>query len=59
MFQLSPYALGTFIVLFPVTNPIGAIPIFYSLTANASKSQRLQQAKKVALSASSIMAFLF
>ncbi|MDJ0620499.1 MAG: MarC family protein [Calothrix sp. MO_192.B10] len=38
---------------------MGAVPIFYSLTANASKHQRLQQAKKVALNASSIIAFFF
>ena len=49
MYQLVSYALGTFIALFPITNPIGAVPIFYSLTANASKHQRLRQAKKVAL----------
>ena len=49
MYQLVSYALGTFIALFPITNPIGAVPIFYSLTANASKHQRMRQAKKVAL----------
>ena len=59
MSQLVSYALGTFIALFPITNPVGAVPIFYSLTANASKGQRLQQAKKVALNASAIMAFFF
>ena len=59
MSQLVSYALGTFIALFPITNPVGAVPIFYSLTANASKRQRLQQAKKVALNASAIMAFFF
>ncbi len=36
---------------------MGAVPIFYSLTVNASKNQILRQAKKVALNASSIMAF--
>lgn len=59
MSQLVSYALGTFIALFPITNPVGAVPIFYSLTANVSKGQRLQQAKKVALNASAIMAFFF
>ena len=59
MSQLVSYALGTFIALFPITNPIGAVPIFYSLTANASKHQRMRQAKKVALNASSIIAFFF
>lgn len=59
MSQLVSYALGTFVALFPITNPVGAVPIFYSLTANVSESQRLQQAKKVALNASAIMAFFF
>ncbi len=59
MYQLVSYALGTFIALFPITNPVGAVPIFYSLTANASKHQRLRQAKKVALNASWIIAFFF
>ncbi|MEM8673422.1 MAG: MarC family protein [Cyanobacteria bacterium P01_G01_bin.67] len=59
MSQLVSYALGTFIALFPITNPVGAVPIFYSLTANVSKGQRLQQAKKVALNATAIMAFFF
>ncbi|AOX04025.1 hypothetical protein BJP34_35460 [Moorena producens PAL-8-15-08-1] len=59
MSQLVSYALGTFIALFTITNPVGAVPIFYSLTANASKHQRLGQAKKVALNASSIIAFFF
>ena len=59
MYQLVSYALGTFIALFPITNPVGAVPIFYSLTANASKHQRLRQAKKVALHASLIIAFFF
>ena len=59
MSQLVSYALGTFVALFPITNPVGAVPIFYSLTANSSKRQRLQQAKKVALNASAIMAFFF
>ena len=57
--QLVSYALGTFVALFPITNPVGAVPIFYSLTANVSKDQRLRQAKKVALNASAIMAFFF
>ena len=59
IYQLVSYTLGTFIALFPITNPVGAVPIFYSLTANASKGQRLRQAKKVALNASLIIAFFF
>lgn len=59
MSQLVSYALGTFVALFPITNPVGAVPIFYSLTANVGKGRRLEQAKKVALNVSAIMAFFF
>ena len=59
MYQLVSSTLATFIALFPITNPVLAMPIFYSLTANASKNQRLRQAKKVALNATSLLAFFF
>ena len=32
--HLLASAMGTFLSLFPIANPIGAIPIFYSLTAS-------------------------
>ncbi len=44
------YTFGTFIALFPITNPIGAVPIFYSLTVHNTPSYRLEQARKTALS---------
>ena len=30
--SILAYAVGTFVALFPIANPIGAVPIFYSLT---------------------------
>lgn len=42
------YAVGTFVALFPIANPIGAIPAFYSLTATDSDTFRKQQARAVA-----------
>lgn len=36
--------LATFVALFPIANPIGAVPIFYSLTEGDSPRYRRQQA---------------
>jgi multiple antibiotic resistance protein len=40
------YALGTLAALFPIANPIGAVPVFYSLTAADTPRFRLTQAKR-------------
>ena len=44
------YTFGTLIALFPITNPIGAVPIFYSLTVHNTPKYRLEQARKTAIS---------
>jgi len=41
--------LGTLAALFPIANPVGAVPIFYGLTAADSPKYRLRQAQKTAL----------
>jgi len=41
--------LGTFLALFPVANPVGAVPIFYSLTAAETPKSRRRQARQTAL----------
>ncbi|WP_164929213.1 MarC family protein [Gloeobacter violaceus] len=38
-------AAGTFLALLPVTDPLGAVPIFYSLTSSGSDSYRRRQAR--------------
>jgi len=43
------YTFGTLIALIPITNPIGAIPIFYSLTVHSTPNYRLEQARKIAI----------
>jgi multiple antibiotic resistance protein len=43
------YALGTLAALFPIANPIGAVPVFYSLTAADTPRFRLTQAKRTSL----------
>jgi len=40
----------SFIALFPLVNPVGAIPVFCSLTANDSSKQRRKTALKTAIS---------
>jgi multiple antibiotic resistance protein len=49
MESLVSYAFGTLVALFPIANPIGAVPIFYSLTADDTPRFRLKQARKTAL----------
>lgn len=47
--SLVSYTFGTLVALFPIANPIGAVPIFYSLTAEDTPRYRLKQARKTAL----------
>jgi multiple antibiotic resistance protein len=42
---LLNYAAGTFLALMPIANPIGAVPIFYSLTDGDSQPYRRKQAR--------------
>jgi multiple antibiotic resistance protein len=44
--SLVSFTFGMFAALFPIANPIGAIPIFYSLTAEDTPKYRYQQAQK-------------
>ncbi|MBN3925235.1 MarC family protein [Nostoc sp. NMS4] len=46
--SLIPNTLATFMALFPIANPIGAVPVFYTLTATETSSQRHQQALQTA-----------
>ena len=57
--QLMASATVTFLALFPITHPIGAIPIFYSLTAHESPRDRRRQARQVAINATMILAIFF
>jgi len=54
--HLSSYIVGTFIALFPIANPFGAVPVFYSLTATDTPAYRLRQARKVALNVIGVLA---
>ena len=50
------YAVGTFVALFPIANPIGAVPIFYSLTETDSRADRRRQARRIAINVILILA---
>jgi multiple antibiotic resistance protein len=50
------YTIGTLAALFPIANPIGAVPIFYSLTGTDTRSERRQQAKKTTFNVIAILA---
>jgi multiple antibiotic resistance protein len=47
--HLISFAFGTFLALFPVANPIGAVPIFYSLTLANTRPYRRRQARRIAI----------
>jgi multiple antibiotic resistance protein len=53
-------AVATFLALFPIVNPFGGIPIFFSLTSNFEPSERNQTALKTAVYVIAILViFLF
>ncbi|MEH1869848.1 MarC family protein [Nostoc sp.] len=46
----------TFVALFPIANPIGAVPVFYSLTAMETSSERHRQAIQTAINVVLVLA---
>ena len=50
------YTIGTLAALFPIANPIGAVPIFYSLTATDTRSERRKKAQRTAINVVLILA---
>src|SRR5260370_35555106 len=58
--DLPSAATATFLALFPIVNPLGGIPMFFSLTANFSPEDRRRTALKTALSVIALLAiFMF
>lgn len=49
MEQLLSAAAGTFLALFPITDPLGAVPVFHSLTVDSTPHRRGRQARQVAI----------
>jgi len=50
------YTIGTLAALFPIANPIGAVPVFYSLTETDTRIERRQQAQKTVINVVLILA---
>jgi multiple antibiotic resistance protein len=48
LLDLPTAALGTFLALFPIVNPLGGVPFFYSLTSNYDGRERNISALKTA-----------
>lgn len=58
--DLPSAAVETFLALFPILNPFGAVPLFFSLTTDFSPAERKQTALKTALYVVAILVvFLF
>ncbi len=57
--QFVASVIGTFVALFPITNPIGVVPIFYSLAASETPSARGRQARQVAFNAVLVLVTFF
>jgi multiple antibiotic resistance protein len=47
--QFFSSTLGILTALFPIANPIGAVPIFYSMTVSDSKAYRHRQAQQTTM----------
>ena len=58
--DLPSAAAATFLALFPIVNPFGAVPIFFSLTADLPHAERTRTAVKTAAYVITILiVFLF
>ena len=47
--DLPTAAIATFLALFPIVNPIGGIPLFFSLTADLAREERNRTARRTAV----------
>jgi multiple antibiotic resistance protein len=53
---LLNYTVVTLAALFPIANPIGAVPVFYSLTEADSRSERKRAARQIVINVVVILA---
>jgi multiple antibiotic resistance protein len=47
--DLPTAAIATFLALFPIVNPIGGIPLFFSLTADLPREERNRTGRRTAI----------
>ncbi len=57
--SLVTYSMGTLVALIPIANPIGAVPVFYSLTDTDSDRYRMRQARSTAINVTWLLAVFF
>lgn len=57
--QLLTQAIGTFFALLPIANPVGAVPLFHSLTAVDSPPARHEQALQISINVIWVLALFF
>ena len=58
--DLPSAAVATFLALFPIVNPFGGVPLFFSLTSNMAEAERRHTALKTAAYVIAILVvFLF
>lgn len=58
--DLPSAAIATFLALFPIVNPFGAVPLFFALTTNMSSAERQRTALRTAAYVIAILVvFLF
>jgi multiple antibiotic resistance protein len=53
---LLNYTIVTLAALFPIANPIGAVPVFYALTKTDSRTERKQAAQQIVINVVVILA---
>ncbi|HEY9619505.1 MAG TPA: MarC family protein [Crinalium sp.] len=59
MHQFLFHAIATFLALLPIANPLGAIPIFHSLTETGTRSHRRYQAWHTSINVIWVLALFF
>ena len=53
--DLPSAATATFLALFPIVNPLGGVPMFFSLTADYTEEERRRSALKIAVDVIAIL----
>jgi len=59
MEHLLAQTIATFFALLPIANPIGAVPIFYSLTAVDSPPHRHEQVRQISINVVLVLVLFF
>jgi MarC family membrane protein len=55
LYDLPTAATATFLALFPIVNPLGGVPLFFSLTTDYTTEERRSTALKIAINVVAIL----